>query len=187
MSPVSDFRKNKLKHVFNVFFDVNHSGNIDRKDFELAVQQVCNMRGWDENSPNFQSTKSRMMSVWDGLQQSADDDQDGQVSLDEWCSMWEAFARNPESASDWQNTYMDLMFDIIDTSGDGSIDQNEFSAVCDHYHISRQESLAAYKKFSDNGTINVTRNVFHTYWREYFSSDDESALGNFIFGKTSFI
>lgn len=37
------------------------------------------MRGWDENSPNFQSTKSRMMSVWDGLQQSADDDQDGQV------------------------------------------------------------------------------------------------------------
>ena len=31
--------------------------------------------------------------------------------------MWEAFARNPENASEWQNSYMDLMFDIIDTSG----------------------------------------------------------------------
>lgn len=40
------------------------------------------MRGWNENSPNFQSTKSRMMAVWDGLQQSADDDQDGQVNVD---------------------------------------------------------------------------------------------------------
>lgn len=90
--------------------------------------------------------------------------------------MWEEFGRNPDSASDWQNTYMDLMFDIIDTSGrrlaqyhkrrffkrveilmrdvvsgDGSIDENEFCTVCDHYGITRQESATAYKKFSNVG------------------------------------
>ncbi|XP_065218819.1 calexcitin-2 [Planococcus citri] len=183
---ISDFRRKKLKYVFNVFFDVNHSGNIDRKDFEIAIQQVCTMRGWNESSSNFKQIKDRMMAIWDGLQQSADDDQDGQISLDEWCSMWEAFARNPENASEWQNSYMDLMFDIIDTSGDGCIDENEFCAVCDHYGISRQESSAAYKKFSNSGAVNVTRPVFHSYWREYFSSDDENAPGNFIFGKISF-
>lgn len=37
-------------------------------------------------------------------------------------------------------------------AGDGSIDENEFCAVCDHYGISRQESSAAFQKFSKVGS-----------------------------------
>lgn len=63
--PISDFRKKKLLYVFNVFFgkivlwygiekcnffntfflsfhsDVNQSGEIDKKDFELAIEVKC--------------------------------------------------------------------------------------------------------------------------------------------------
>ena len=45
----------------------------------VNLQQICAMRGWNENSSDSQSIKTRLMAVWDGLQQSADDDQDGQV------------------------------------------------------------------------------------------------------------
>jgi len=45
----------------------------------INVQQICTMRGWNENSSDSQSIKTRLMAVWEGLQQSADDDQDGQV------------------------------------------------------------------------------------------------------------
>lgn len=183
---ISEFRLKKLKYVFSVFFDVNHSGNIDKKDFELAVEQVGKMRGWTEATPLYRKMKDRLMLVWDGLQKSADDDGDGQISLEEWSSMWEEFARKPDNASEWQNLYMDVMFDIIDTSGDGTIDENEFCTVSDYYGLKREESSAAFRKFSKAGTVQVTRPVYQTYWREYFSSDDKDALGNFIFGKTSF-
>lgn len=47
-------------------------------------------------------------------------------------------------------------------TGDGSIDENEFCTVCDHYGISRQESSAAYKKFSKVSTYREI-NRYYTY------------------------
>lgn len=106
-----------------------------------------------------------------------------QISLEEWCTMWESFSSKPECASDWQNLYMELMFDVIDTSGiylsttftliyktftedrniipsffagDGSIDEEEFCTVCSHYGISRQESSIAYKKFSKVSYLRIS-------------------------------
>lgn len=63
----------------------------------INLQQICAMRGWNENSPDSESIKARLMAVWDGLQQSADDDQDGQVRktrhlLKKWIN-WH-FSRN---------------------------------------------------------------------------------------------
>ncbi|KAL1451594.1 hypothetical protein WDU94_005955 [Cyamophila willieti] len=70
--------------------------------------------------------------------------------------------------------------------GDGCIDEDEFSAVCISYGITPDEAKEAFKKFSQNGAIEVTRSVFAKYWEEFFASEDPNAPGNFIFGKTSF-
>lgn len=40
--------------------------------------------------------------------------------------------------------------------------------------------------YQTQGAVEVNREEFAVLWREYFSSDDPSAAGNFIFGKTSF-
>jgi hypothetical protein len=32
--------------------------------------------------------------------------------------MWDEFARQPEAALDWQNSYMNFMFDLEDASGE---------------------------------------------------------------------
>jgi len=37
-----------------------------------------------------------------------------QVSVDEWCNMWDAYAKDPSSVMDWQNAYMNFMFDLED-------------------------------------------------------------------------
>ncbi|KAJ9582733.1 hypothetical protein L9F63_022915, partial [Diploptera punctata] len=75
---MSDFRRKKLLHVFNVFFDVNRSGTIEKKDFELAVEKICKTRGWDKNDPKSQDIKDILYKVWDDLQKRADVNQDGQ-------------------------------------------------------------------------------------------------------------
>ncbi|XP_058804134.1 calexcitin-2 [Phymastichus coffea] len=181
---LSEFRKKKLLFVFNTFFDVNHSGSIDIKDFDLAVQKICEARGWGAGHPRFQQTKDTLNKVWDGLQKRADADNDGQISRDEWYSMWEEYAKDPGHAVEWQQTYMNLVFDLEDTSGDGSIDETEFSQVCISYGVNETESREAFKKLQVGSE--VTRDKFEKLWQEFFTSDDPSTPGNYIFGKTSY-
>ncbi|XP_011498359.1 PREDICTED: calexcitin-2 isoform X2 [Ceratosolen solmsi marchali] len=180
--PLSEFRKKKLLFVFNTFFDVNQSGSIDIKDFDLAVHKICEARGWAANHPRFQQTKDTLNIVWDGLRKRADADNDGQISRDEWYSMWEEYAKDPEHAVEWQQTYMNLVFDLEDTSGDGSIDETEFSQVCRSYGVEENESREAFKKLQVGNE--VTREKFEKLWQQFFSSDDPTSAGNFIFGKT---
>lgn len=101
---------------------------------------------------------------------------------------------------------MNFMFDLEDASTDGTIDAQEFAIVCSSYGLDTKECEEAFAKMSKvsltnaksiskyleinqsstQGAIEVTRDEFAILWREYFSSDEPSAAGNFIFGKTSF-
>lgn len=182
---ISDFRKKKLLYVFNVFFDVNQSGEIDLKDFEIAIEKICSLRGWPAEHPKNKETHQVMLKVWEGLKQKADKDNDGQVSVEEWCNMWDAYAKDPDSVLDWQQRYMNFMFDLEDASNDGTIDAAEFATVCSSYSLDKKECEEAFKKMS-KGEKEVTRDQFAALWKEYFSAEDVNAPGNFIFGKTSF-
>lgn len=182
---MSDFRRKKLLHVFNVFFDVNHSGTIEKKDFELAIERIRKARGWKESDPKYSETREILLKVWDGLRQKADANQDGQVSHEEWVSMWNDYANNPDKALDWQNRYMNFMFDLEDSSGDGTIDEAEFKSLCVSYGLSPESSVEAYNKFTSNKTVEITREVFADLWKQFFSSEDPNAPGNYIFGKVS--
>ncbi|KAL1398576.1 hypothetical protein pipiens_008852 [Culex pipiens pipiens] len=99
--------------------------------------------------------------------------------------MWDAYAKNPNSVLDWQVRYMNFMFDLEDASNDGTIDADEFSTVYSSYGVDKNECQVAFKKMS-KGATEVNRDQFAVLWREYFSSDDPAAPGNFIFGKTTF-
>lgn len=181
---ISDFRKKKLLYVFNVFFDVNQSGTIDKKDFELAIEKICALRGWPAGHAKNKETHETMIKIWEGLRSKADKDNDGQVSVEEWCNMWDAFAKDPSSVLDWQQRYMQFMFDLEDASTDGTIDVNEFATVCSCYGVDKKECEQAFKKMSKGPE--VTRDEFANLWKDYFSSEDPSSAGNFIFGKTTF-
>uniref|UniRef100_A0A182JV33 EF-hand domain-containing protein n=1 Tax=Anopheles christyi TaxID=43041 RepID=A0A182JV33_9DIPT len=164
---------------------VNQSGEIDRKDFELAIEKICTLRGWPASNPKNVETHECMFKIWEGLRSKADKDNDGQVSVDEWCNMWDAYAKDPSTVMDWQLRYMNFMFDLEDASHDGTIDGDEFSIVCSSYGVDKNECQDAFKKMS-KGAAEVNREQFAELWHEYFSSDDAASPGNFIFGKTSF-
>lgn len=69
-----------LSFFIQNFLDVNQSGEIDQKDFELAIEKVCNLRGWPEGHPKNAETYDTMLKIWEGLRAKADKDNDGQVS-----------------------------------------------------------------------------------------------------------
>lgn len=182
---VSDFRKKKLMHLFNQFFDRNKSGSIDKKDFELAAENISKLRGWKQGDAKYKQTLEDLLRIWDGLQSVADKDKDGQVTADEWVSMWEDYAKNPAAAQDWQNQYCKFTYQLEDASGDGTIDSEEFSAVFESFGLDKSEAVTAFQKMS-GGKSEVSWAQFQELWKEYFATEDPKAPGNFIFGKSSF-
>ncbi|XP_041981981.1 calexcitin-2-like [Aricia agestis] len=182
---VSDFRKKKLMYAFSSFFDENNSGTIDKKDFQLAAEQIAKMRGWASGSAQQKELESSLMKIWDSLQSHADKDKDGQISADEWLSMWEDYAKNPSAPLEWQKLYCKLIFDLQDASNDGSIDATEFSTVCESFGIKKDEAVTSFAKMA-KGKSNISWAEFQQLWQEYFVSEDPSAPGNHIFGKSTF-
>lgn len=182
---VSDFRKKKLLHVFNSFFDTNRSGTIDKKDFDLAIERISKFRGWAPSDAQYAVLSETLNIVWNGLQSGADADNDGSVSQDEWISLWDAFAKNPSAASDWQNLYCKFIFQLEDASRDGSIDSEEFSSVYASFGLDKSEAVTAFQKMS-KGKGSVSWEEFQELWKEYFSTEDVNAPGNYIFGKTRY-
>uniref|UniRef100_A0A1B0CW79 EF-hand domain-containing protein n=1 Tax=Lutzomyia longipalpis TaxID=7200 RepID=A0A1B0CW79_LUTLO len=137
-----------IKNAIAENYDVNQSGEIDIKDFEQAIEKICTLRGWPAGSAKNQETYEEMLKIWEGLRSKADKDNDGQVSVDEWCIMWDAYAKDPSTVMDWQQRYMNFMFDLEDASNDGTIDAREFATVCSCYGTDRKECEEAFAKMS---------------------------------------
>lgn len=170
---VSDFKKSKLLYVFKTFFDVNGSGNIDKADIDQLLQRVSKFSGWKAGD------EAVLNNIWTSLQSAADADNDGEVSQEEWISLWEK-----SSDAEWQNLYCKFIFSLEDSSDDGSIDSEEFSTVYAALGIPKAEATAAFQKMA-NGKASVSWAEFQALWKEYFTTEDKNAPGNFIFGKSS--
>jgi len=178
---VSEIRKNKLNYVFDTFFDVNKDGSIEKNDFELAIENIARIRGYKAGDANYKDVSDRFLSIWEKLRVFADTNKDNVVSRDEWLNMW------TEPLNDeWKKLYMDFMFRLQDTSGDGSIDEAEFTNVCQTFGIAADESKKAFDKISNSGKTEIDIKNYENLWKEYFGSDDVAAAGNSLFGKVSF-
>ncbi|CAH1639371.1 unnamed protein product [Spodoptera littoralis] len=178
---VSDFRKKKLLHVFNAFFDTNRSGGVDKKDFELAIKKITELRGYKPGDAKYKQVEDTLLKIWDGLQSRADANNDGEISQDEWIEMWDQYAKNPSAAAEWQNLYCKFIFELEDASNDGAIDVEEFSSVYVSFGLDKEESVEAFHKMA-KGKQTVSFAEFQHLWKEYFVTEDQDAPGNFIFG-----
>lgn len=168
-------------HVFNAFFDNNKSGSIDKKDFEVAIDKIAKLRGWNKGEIIYNYVQETVMKLWEGLQKEGDSDNDGEISVDEWIQMWDKFAKNPDKASEWQTLYCKFVFELEDATRDGAIDCEEFSSVYEAFGLDKEESIEAFKKMA-KGKDTVTWPEFQELWKEYFITEDKDAPGNFIFG-----
>lgn len=182
---LSEFRKMKLLYLFHSFFDHNSSGNIDKSDFDTALENIAKLRGWSPSDEKYKETQKALINIWDSLVKAADANQDGQVSIEEWLEMWQEYAKNPSKALEWQNLYCKFIFDLQDDGGDGSIDVEEFSNVLQSFGLLKEDSVVAFE-FMSRGKKTITWKEFQELWKEYFVSENPSDPGNYIFGSATY-
>merc|ERR1712137_335361 len=138
------------------------------------------VHGWSLKEGRGADVLKGLLDIWDALRQ-GDTDGDDQVDTEEWCTLWKNGCSEP-----WQLKYKDLIFDLHDTSGDGSIGEDEFVAVNAMGDVTADDCKAAFKKLTSNGSGELTRDAYTKLFNEYFVSDDVNAAGNYIFGRSKF-
>jgi len=87
------FQREKLKHEFFTFFDLNNDGCLTYKDFLWAKDKICYMSGWKIDSPKYKVTEMLFHEIWESLETIADLDKDGKITKKEWLMMWKTYKK----------------------------------------------------------------------------------------------
>lgn len=196
---LSEFQRKKLLYEFHTFFDLTRDGTLEWKDFDMARQKICDMSGWKPGSKRYIEVHELFKEIWRKLQDDGDVDFDGKISEDEWIRMWEAFnkqylqevskSKDQNTATElpvWLTKYMEYKFNLLDRTGNGYVDEEEYEYVMSEFGVPPKDAKNAFLMFSQNNEKKVDLEYFKELCTEYYRSDDPSALGNFINGKLDF-
>ena len=86
----------------------------------------------------------------------------------------------------WLHDYLIYRFDLLDRTGDGEIDTEEYEYVLCEFGIKEKDSRQAFEIFTQHGLLKVDFDYFIRLFEEYYLSDDPADLGNFVNGKLEF-
>ncbi|XP_013401624.1 calexcitin-1 [Lingula anatina] len=181
---LSPCQRSKLESMFTTFYDINRDGKIEWADFTEFIEKISAVNGWGETHEKRTSGLSTLKTIWEGLIKYADENFDNEVSHDEWFKMWDDVMKEATSKDkfpQWLNDYMNFMFDVTDTSGDGIVDEGEYVKAFQQYGVSDAKCKEAFQKFTNNGALKLDKKAFENLWHQYFTSSDENCLANHLF------
>jgi juvenile hormone diol kinase len=185
MPSLTDFQKKKIINLFENLYDTNRDGTIEKEDFDQALKKIATLHKWSASDEAYKQEEGRINKIWASLKPRAD--QDGKISKEEWTQMWEECIKDIEQGKTfppWQQEYMEFMFFANDTSDDGFIDREEYTAIYKVFGFSNDEIDFCFDKISEGLPDNkLSKEDFEHLWREYFTSQDHNAKGNFLFGR----
>lgn len=196
---LSEFQKRKLLYEFHTFFDLSKDGTLEWQDFEMARQKICDMSGWKVGSKRYVQVHELFKEIWRKLQDDGDENFDGKITEEEWLKMWQAFNRQyieqlkkskdqnePVKLPDWLDKYMEYKFNLLDRTGNGCVDIEEYEYVMSEFGVPPKDAKNAFIMFSQNNEKRIDLEYFKELCAEYYRSNDPGALGNFINGRLDF-
>ncbi|XP_023349795.1 calexcitin-2 isoform X1 [Eurytemora carolleeae] len=86
----------------------------------------------------------------------------------------------------WLHEYLVFRFDLLDRTGDGRIDTEEYEYVLSEFGIRERDARQAFLIFTQNSLEPLSFERFVNLFEEYYLSDNPSDLGNFVNGVLEF-
>lgn len=169
----------KFKHMFRRF-DVDGSGSVNRLDFQMVPAWITGRLGQALASPAHKSLQLAYDMVWNVIA-GMDANGDGDLTEAEWLEGWTR-AANSSAIEQVISQAADLVFDCVDTSGDGEIGADEYSTwLCAH---GATEAIAAeaFPKLDHDGDGRISKAENRKNTCDFFTSTSMDARGNWQFG-----
>lgn len=178
-------QRQKSHHYFDLI-DRDEDGFIEEEDFEIQAESLADQRELSDD--NRQALKDQMLGWWSQLSATADVNDDGRVSRDEWDGFWEAIQASVEEGSDEEETQMlesleraaKVTFQTIDTTDSGEITQEEYADWLEAWGA--EGSDEAFEQLDRDGSGHLTEEDLVEATKEFYLSNDADAPGNALYG-----
>ena len=185
---LTPLQERKAKRMFEVF-DINNDGKIERNDFNLILNRLSDVVPFSKQSETYkglnylyQNRWKKMLFFADGI---IDNEKDKMISVEEWIAYCNSLIEKNSYEEDILpiTCYVIRLFANQNEKENFKIDVYVFEKFFSAYGIDKELAVQTFKKLDVQEKGYLTEDEITTYWREFYESDDENALGNYFFGK----
>ena len=179
------FQRQKSHHYFDLI-DRDEDGFIDGEDFKLQANRLADRRDLDDEDRD--ALKNQMLGWWEQLCNTADANEDDQVSREEWDRFWEAINATVEDGTDEEEAQMlesleraaKVTFRTIDTTDSGEITESEYEDWLAAWGAEGSDEAFDRLDRDDTGALSEEDLVKAT--KEFYLSNDADSPGNSLYG-----
>lgn len=183
------FLQRKMTRYY-VVLDVDRDGHIEAEDYEGCAERLAEIRGYSKQSPQYDNLRGLFMKEWNALATYCDDNDDQQVSLDEWFEHREDIrngllhGEGDEVLSDEQvkQEVGRVQFALMDNDDDGFVNEQDFVHFYAAYKLPEDLARRMFAKLDTNKTGKLTPSDVIERYYEFTHSTDPNAPGNWFFG-----
>lgn len=182
---MSPLRKRKISKLFQVT-DVDGNGIIEFADYQRMLANLGRRRGWDFDHPNIRRLLSLLRHSWTTLCHSVDENDDEQVTQEEWFEIWERFYEvvnyKPGQTPSWFAASAQHFFETLDLDGDGKVSPGDYAGFLQANNIN-EDPEPLFAKLDLNGDGYVTQSEGILLATQFYLGDDENEPGTWLYGQ----
>ena len=174
---LTHFQQRKLAKLFDLY-DANQDGYIEAADYARVGEGFAACTGCVPGSADHEKLRSTYLGFWEQLRQSADADQDGKVTRDEFLASYERLLAMRDAIVGVSQAILQL----TDRDGDGKITPAEFAANLEAYGLDAPAAAEAFRHLDRDGDGFIAAEELLQDVEEFFYGDDPNAPGNWLLG-----
>lgn len=166
----NEFWNKKFRHHLK-YRDVNSDGFIERDDFFIVVDRYQKMGASEEAVKKLRESGENLcdaLGLVGGKTLSYDDFTKKSIDIFE------------NQGYGLVHASLSIMFDIIDTNGDGEISFDEWDTYCNAMGI--PNAKASFESMDTDQNRKVSREEFEAYNKEFFFSSEDNLHSSILFG-----
>jgi Ca2+-binding EF-hand superfamily protein len=171
----------KFGRVFD-WFDQTGDGWLTRSDFEKMAEMFKALAEEDDEA-NKTAMEKAFMFWWDTLLEAGDGEPADKIGKQQFIGIMHSSVIEPETFENAIGGIADGLIAALDTSGDGTLSQEEYVRMYDALGIPPETSGEAFRRLDRDGNGEISNAEFHQALFEYYLSDDENAPGNWLLGE----
>lgn len=176
-----DSAKNRKFNILFDWFDQGQDGYLSHDDFQQMAALFTSLPGGDAPE-NAQAVQGAFEKWWGLLLAAGDVSGDGRLAREEFVDVMKSSVTAPENFEEAVLAIADAFMRIVDTSGDGSLNFDEYVRMYDGLGVDPVHSTDAFKRLDRDGDAAISYEEFRTAIVEFYLSDDENAPGNWLLG-----
>ena len=169
----NEFQREKIAGVFTAMDDDN-DGHLDESDFRALTKRWTTIRGGAPGSPEHERLTTIMMGWWSALA-----DGSPRITLDEVMALVDKLHTMPEAITATAHA----MFDAIDQNGDEEISAAEYRQLIEAWNGQETNTDEIFPLLDLDGDGHISRDEFTLLWTQFWTGDDPSAPGTWVFGR----